>query len=269
VGTSGEGTPPIKKKSKRENRFTVMIMGSLGKVRSFEISPRVVFWTTLFLVIYIPLSVFIINRYFALRSAHQHQASTLSALETDAVIYQKALLRAREHVGFLEEYINTLEKGELQENPSTGAKEPVTASADTTGVGTGVAKAEENSFENGGLVRIEDMVITKEDSKLEIAFKLVNAQQGEETVGGYVHIIAKEGGHDNPQFRTFPYEELADGLPKNYRRGQLFLIKWFKPVQGRFDLRPESDPPSSIQVLIYDRSGDLILDDEFEVQNES
>jgi len=266
VGTFDQGAPPLKKKPQRENRFTVMIMGSLGRVRSFEISPRIVFWTTLFLVLYIPLSVFLINRYFVLRSVHQHESAKLSVLEKDATKHQKALLRSREHIAFLEEYIATLEKGELQESPSDSTKEPKTASTDRVGVTT---KAKEKSFKNAGIVRIEDMVITKEDSRLEIEFRLVNTHQGEEAVGGYVHIIAKEGGRDNPQLRTFPYEELVNGIPENYRRGQLFLIKWFKPVLGRFDLMPESDPPSSLLILVYDRSGVLILEEEFEVQNES
>jgi hypothetical protein len=243
-----------------------MIMGSLGRVRSFEISPRIVFWTSLFLVFYIPFSVFIINRYFVLRNVHQLQSSKMSLLQKDAADHQKALLRSREHIAFLEEYIASLENGELQERPSASTKKPKTASAGTAGVSP--QKSEESSFKNAGIVHIEDMVIAKEGSRLEIEFRLVKTEQGEEAVGGYVHIIAKEGGPDTPQLRTFPYEELVDGLPENYRRGQLFLIKWFKPIEGRFDLRPESDPPSSIRILVYDRSGALILEDEYEVPNE-
>ena len=244
-----------------------MIMGSLGRVRSFEISPRIVFWTALFLVLYIPFSIFVINRYFVLRSVHEHQSAKLSVLENDAAKHQKTLLRSREHIAFLEEYIDSLEKGEVQENPSNTAKEPETPSAGTVGAST--TQAQEEPPKSAGIVQIEDMVISKQDSKLEIEFRLVNTQQGEEAVGGYVHIIAKQGEGDNPQLRTFPYEELVNGLPENYRRGQLFLIKWFKPVQGRFDLSPGSDPPSCIRILVYDRSGVLLLEDEFEVQHES
>jgi hypothetical protein len=269
VGASDDGSPPLKKKPQRENRFTVMIMGSLGRVRSFEISPRVVFWTALFLVLYIPFSIFVINRYFVLRSVHEHQSAKLSVLEKDASMHQKTLLRSREHIAFLEEYIDSLEKGEVQDNPSNTAKEPETASAGAATVGASTTQAQEEPLESAGIVHIEDMVISKQDSKLEIEFRLVNTQQGEEAVGGYVHIIAKQGEGDNPQLRTFPYEKLVNGLPENYRRGQLFLIKWFKPVQGRFDLGPGSDLPSSIRVLVYDRSGVLLLEDEFEVQHES
>ena len=269
VGAFDDGAPPLKKKPQRENRFTVMIMGSLGRVRSFEISPRIVFWTTLFLVLYIPFSIFVINRYFVLRSVHKHQSAKLSVLEKDAGKYQKTLLRSREHIAFLEEYIDSLEKGEVQENPPNTAKEPQTVSAGAGTVGASATQAQKEPLQSAGIVQIEDMVISKQDSKLEIEFRLVNTQQGEEAVGGYVHIIAKQGEGDNPQLRTFPYEELVNGLPENYRRGQLFMIKWFKPVQGRFDLSPGSNLPSSIRVLVYDRSGVLLLEDEFEVQHES
>ena len=267
VGAFDDGAPPLKKKPQRENRFTVMIMGSLGRVRSFEISPRIVFWTTLFLILYIPFSIFVINRYFVLRNVHEHQSTQLSMLEKEAAGHQKTLLRSREHVAFLEEYIASLEKGELQENPSNATREPETAPVGT--VGESATQAQEGSLKNAGIVDIEDMVISREDSALEIEFRLVNTTQGEEAVGGYVHIIAEQGEGDNPQLRTFPYEELVNGFPQNYRRGQLFLIKWFKPIQGRFDLSPGSDTPSSIRILVYDRSGILILEDEFEVQHES
>jgi hypothetical protein len=244
-----------------------MIMGSLGRVRSFEISPRIVFWTSLFLVLYIPFSIFVINRYFVLRSVHEHQSAQLSVLEKDAAKHQKTLLRSREHIAFLEEYIASLEKGELQESPSEQTKGTETAATGKDRVSS--AQAPEASRKNTGIVDIEDMVISKEDARLEIEFRLVNTSQGEEAVGGYVHLIAKQGEGDNPQLRTFPYEELVNGFPENFRRGQLFLIKWFKPIQGHFDLSPGSEPPSSIRVLVYDRSGVLILEDEFEVQHES
>lgn len=266
VGTSHEGIPPLKKKPLRENRFTVMIMGNLGRVRSFEVSPRIVFWTALFFILYIPISVFFINRYFVLRSVHNNQSTKLSLLEKETARDQKALLRSREHIAFLEEYVNSLEKGKEKDSQTTGTETPQTAASGMVAVNT--TKAEQPLSKNAGIVSIENMVITKDDSRIEVEFKLVNTQQGEEAVGGYVHIIARAEG-DNPQLWTFPYERLVNGFPENYRRGQLFLIKWFKPVQGRFDLPPRSDPPSSIKILVYDQSGILILEDVFEVKNET
>lgn len=266
VGTSHEGIPPLKKKPHREKRFTVMIMGNLGRVRSFEVSPRIVFWTALFLILYIPLSVFFINRYFVLRSAHNNQATALNLLEKEATKDQKALLRSKEHIAFLEEYIDSLERD--QEKESQPARKETSETAASSMVAVNTTKAEQPLSQNAGIVSIENMVITKDNSRIEVEFRLVNTQQGEEAVGGYVHIIARAEG-DNPKLWTFPYERLVNGLPENYRRGQLFLIKWFKPVQGRFDLPPHSDPPSSIKILVYDQSGILILEDEFEVKNET
>jgi hypothetical protein len=55
----------------------------------------------------------------------------------------------------------------------------------------------------------------------------------------------------------------------NFRRGQLFLIQRFKPVHGRFYLTSTSEPPTALRVLVYDQSGLLILEREFEVSHVS
>ena len=49
--------PPVKKKPRREKRLNVMIMGSVGTVRSFKISNRILSGAALFFVLYILFSL--------------------------------------------------------------------------------------------------------------------------------------------------------------------------------------------------------------------
>ncbi|MFX0202644.1 MAG: hypothetical protein ACFFCW_41605, partial [Candidatus Hodarchaeota archaeon] len=70
------------------------------------------------------------------------------------------------------------------------------------------------------------------------------------------------------KFWSYPKEILKNGLPHNYKKGELFIIKRFKPIHGRIDLGSPDETPSIIRVLVYDQSGALILKKEFAVGNE-
>ena len=104
---------------------------------------------------------------------------------------------------------------------------------------------------------------------MRVGFKLVNILEGEEAVAGYYHIIARGESFNPPENWIYPQQELANGLPVNFKRGKVFLIQRFKPIHWSFDVTPGEKSPSSIMVLVYDQAGDLILKKSFEVNNES
>ncbi|MBW2103286.1 MAG: hypothetical protein JRH05_11550 [Deltaproteobacteria bacterium] len=60
--------------------LTVMVVRGVGRVLRFEISPRILFWASLFLALYILASILVINRYFDLRRENK----ALSEEVTDA-----------------------------------------------------------------------------------------------------------------------------------------------------------------------------------------
>lgn len=260
-------TPPVKKKPKDEARLTIMIIRSVGRVRSFKISPRIVFWATLFLIIYIPTSVFIINNYIALYRAHKTQSKKIEQLESEVSKSQKNLRRFRQHVALLEDYISHLEEPPKEKRASRIVEPPqvgsITSGAESSARNRGQAEI------HAGVVDIKDMVIQKEGARMTVDFKLVNMNPGESAVGGYIHMIALGNNPNPPPEWTFPRVWLQEGVPANFRRGQLFLIQRFKPVHGKFDFAPNSEPPTALKVLVYDQSGVLILQREFEVSHVS
>ncbi len=282
--------PPVKKKSRDEDRLTIMIMRSLGRVRSFKISPQIVFWAILFFILYIPFSVYIINNYIGLYRSNRTQSTKIGQLEKEVIEGQKKLGRFRQHVTLLEDYIRHLEEPQKKsvtrkdehtkeriatrtiehtKEKSAARKieiireETVRSDAET------VAVNREEEMEPIGAVDIKDMIIQKEGSRMSVEFKLVNMNPGETAVGGYIHLIAMGTDPNPPPEWTFPRVQLEEGIPVNFRRGQLFLIQRFKPVQGRFYLAPNSETPTALKVLVYDQSGLLILEREFEVSHVS
>jgi hypothetical protein len=70
---------------------------------------------------------------------------------------------------------------------------------------------------------------------------------------------------DPPKEWAYPLGKAVNGFPENYRNGQVFTIQRFKPIQGRFNLGQSLESPSSVRVLIYDQSGAIMLQKDFEV----
>ena len=260
-------TPPIKDKAHHSRYLTVTIMRSIGRIRTFKISRRTIFLASVFFFIYIIASLFIINDYFDLRNVNNTQSERIRQLENELSIIEKTLLRSKQHLALLEDYIRNAETGREQEMKLTSngnLKEK------------NMIRRVKKELKKGGLeerserlVDVTDVVIQREGYLLTIDFKLVNVQKGKNPVGGYVHLIAKSDKTNSPQEWTYPRESLSEGIPVNYRRGQLFLIQRFMPFKGRFNLVPNSETPTGIKVLVYNQSGDVIFEKEFGVSNVS
>ncbi|MFH1349833.1 MAG: hypothetical protein ABII26_02745 [Pseudomonadota bacterium] len=253
----------IKDKAPRKRKSTVMIIGSVGKVRSFKISNRLVFYTCLFFVLYIPISLLIINDWFELRRVMVIQSGQIKDLEKGISTSKKILYKSKQRIALLEDYIiNFEERQEESERPTKGkdVKEP--GSTQSTGQ---APKEQVERTESNVTINIKNMVIQREKSMMTVNFNLVNTKPDDDPASGYIHVVAMDRKVDPTREWVYPKVELQNGVPLNYRRGKPFLIKRFKPIQGEFILEPDSKTPSYIKVLVYDQTGNLILKEEFEV----
>jgi hypothetical protein len=98
-----------------------------------------------------------------------------------------------------------------------------------------------------------------------VSFRLVNLQPGDGSGAGYFHILARGSLSDPPKEWAYPQGRVVNGFPENYRNGQAFTIQKTKSIQGRFNLGQSLESPSSVRVLIYDQSGAILLQKDFEV----
>jgi hypothetical protein len=258
------GIPPVKEKGRQENRFTVMIMRGVGGVHSFKISPRLLYLTSVFFLVFVVVSILVINNYLSLRRINAHQSQIIRGLGEENVKGKKKLDRSKEHILLLENYVlNLEERSKLEESPPApqeNAEKAVPAEMEEKG-------ARPETEIRAEVVDIRDIVIQKEGTRMTVNFKLVNLNPGENAVGGYVHIIARNMRSRPPLEWSYPDEELKKGVPTNYRRGKPFLIQRFKPMNAKFMAGTISEMPSAIRVLVYDQSGVLVLEKEFEVND--
>ena len=258
----------VKGKAPRPSDLTVMILGKVGKFRSFKISSRVFFWSCIFFLLYILVSLLVINGYFSELRANRTHSELLEKLQDEIQETKMAFHQTRQHLTLLEDAIHDLRVD--QKKPAMSAvPEAVAPDTDQTPLENEPVEKDEQEYAEM-LVDVKDFIILKEETKLSVNFKLVNnTLMKESPVRGYIHIIAMNKASDPPQLWTYPKVALKNGIPVNHKRGQLFLIKRFKTIRGEFSLDLMTESPASIKVLVYDEPGKLIFQKEFEVKDAS
>jgi hypothetical protein len=262
--TVEQGRPALKKKPHRERFLTVMVMGGLGRIRSFRISRRILLGSSFFFGAFILFSIVIINSYLDLRRDHNALLDRVSVLEDDLNKNKKTLQRSMQLSAFLEEYIFQAEG--RPETPSQAAKE-----------GAGRGKTASSKEAAGGaktnppaeLLQIKDLLIEQEGATLSVNFKLEVSQPGPNPVAGYIHIIAEDSISNPRQWWAYPEQKLINGLPENFRNGYRFSLYQHRLIHGRVNLGSNSASPPTIRILIFDPSGTLLKEQRLEVSYES
>jgi hypothetical protein len=108
-------------------------------------------------------------------------------------------------------------------------------------------------------VDISDLQVRRDHSELQVDFKIVNAHPEEEPVGGYIFVLASVKDSTKSEAWVYPSVPLKKGKPVEYRRGDRFFIQRFKRVTGSYTLNKAIEDPLILEILVYDRNGELIL----------
>jgi hypothetical protein len=267
MDSNQEEVPAVRGSSLNPRELTVMVIRSVGKIHSFKVSRRIILWTSIFFLAYILTSLIIFNRFFDLRYRYNLQSEKLGSLESDLNKNGKSLLQTKQYVAGLEDYIKSLREQKGQQRVTAQKKK--VGSVEVDRIAKDLDKGNEEKTGQFKVVDIQDIIIKKENSGMSVDFKLVNTRSEENAAEGYVHIIAMNQKNECPPEWNYPHDKLQDGIPVNFRRGQPFLIQRFKPYYRQFNMNPNSELPTAIKVLVYDRSGKLILKKEFEVSDAS
>jgi hypothetical protein len=251
--------PPPKPKKGQERRLRIMIMRSVGGVISFNIHPRILLVAVIFLLIYLPGSIIIINDYFSQRDIYRKQATRLTQLEEETSHAKNTFDNAQKQIAILQDYIVSLEsapESPSEKTASMASNKPVSP-----------AETEETAGPNP--VDLKEIMIRQEPDGLTVKFKLTKVTPGETPISGYIHLIAEDADSEPPRRWIYPHEALENGIPSNYRHGLSFRIQRFRPVSVKFELDPYRDTPSTVRVLVYDQLGAQLLEREFKIRKRS
>jgi len=260
-------TPPVKGGRRNRKEFTIMVIRSVGKIRSFKISHRIILITSVFFSLYILTSIYIFNGYFSLRATHKILTQKTETLEKDQKNNQKILQQKDLYVTSLEDYMQGMR--DEYENPGNEIKKSGTDQKQSPEIESVKNITTSSRDRISGNVEIRDLIFRKADTDLSLDFKLANSKSEENAAGGYIHIIAMDINKACPETWNSSRNRLFNCSPVNYKHGRPFLIQRFKSYHENFKLNSDSELPSFIKILVYDQSGQIILEKEFQVINVS
>jgi len=223
--------------SKGDDRLTIMIFKGAGKVRTVKVSLRLLMGASLFLLFYIVATIFLTNAFFSTSRTTKIQARTIAGLTGELGKKGEVIERLRQRSSLLEEY---LKEGKEQ------TPEPM-------------ATVDYSDSSLPKVVDINDLTVKSDRSVLQVDFKIVNTQLQEEPIGGYIFVLARLKGSEEPDVWVYPSAQLKNGKPIDYRLGHRFFIQRFRTVTANYTLNKAIDGQLILEILVYDRNGGLIL----------
>jgi len=236
-GLVRKGGKEIRRRSKSQERMTVMIFKRVGKVRTFKISSHLIFWAFLFFLFYIVATIFLTNEYFDIYRINKMQADKIDELRRELIKTTKSLERSKQRIALLDDYI----RENKEQIPEPMSSVNYTESA--------LPK----------LVDIDELKVERDGSNIYINFKIINRQINEEPIGGYIFVIASVRDSDRSEIWIYPNSMLKGGLPVDYKKGRRFFIKRFTSISSKYTLSRSMNKPLILKLLVYDREGRLIL----------
>ena len=297
-------TPPVKDRYPSKKELTIMLIGSVGKMRSFKISRKLIMFTSIFFLIYIVFSLFIFYQYIDLYFIHKTQSEDMQNLVAELSDKTKDLERKKLLIKVLEDSwkgvdekseTKTAKEGPPKKNPpkinvSSKKKSQETAQKElekkAENMGATIKETSELSKPEvtpvkteeptpvlnesvEGSMEVKNIEFQRTDSELTLNFKLTNKLAEQKTAEGYIHIIVMNKNKECLSEWNNSYNRLSNGFPVTYNHGQEFIIQNFRPYQRKYKTNPDSELPAFIRIIVYDRSGQKILEKEFPVTDES
>jgi hypothetical protein len=264
--TSGNAKTHRPRSKPRPNPLlNIMVARGTGRVRTFRISPRILLMGLIFFILYIPISVLVINDYLILREEQAARRGEVSRLRAELDDARKMVFRYQQQVAMLREHVQN-DKAE----PVTSIKEIARTQTPPPAVPQESTEDPSTSEMAGKTILdaaadIKDLAIYREGGNLKVTLKIVNLRETG-TLEGYAFIVALDPAKEDPGSWSYPQAVLQAGMPVDHRSGFRFSIRNFKTITMTHRLGPEGDWPPMLRILIYDRSGTLLRKEDVEVK---
>jgi hypothetical protein len=115
------------------------------------------------------------------------------------------------------------------------------------------------------VVEVIDIDVNREGPTLAVTFRFANKRPDDEPIGGYIFVLTRVKGGDHSDVWVYPNCPLKDGLPAHYTRGHRFSIQRFIGINTTYTLNRSVHDPLILQIVVYDKTGKLMLIKEIEV----
>ncbi len=281
----------------RRRRLTIIVIRNFGKIRTFELSSR---WITAVVVLFVCLSGAVALLAFQNHGLRMDRQRLLAQVflpqteappppaktetETTAETAESApsgQAPAESEVGEepAEESIEAAAvvveatagrsqpESAAETEPTTTTTTTSTSTTTTTTTTTTAVKIAVDDAERIDPKHIEvkglKILRLSRPNGIKVSYKILNRLGGGKRISGYTFIVAKNTELSPPLYKPFPQSAiLSQNRPVNHKQGVYFSIYQFKTIRGRIY---DKAPIKSIDILVYDKKGRLVLSRSFEV----
>ncbi len=251
---------PTKTKTPELNNVTVMASKGLGRMWSFNVNFWLLLGIVTVLVLYFLFSLLLLVWYFG----EHRQENLLVNLEKDFQETQRALYQAKQRLKFLENYIDPSKIP--AERPKKTAK--TESPPGENGTATGRSKMPVESGIQKPIVSIKELKINRRRANLSVNFKLARVSSSRTPIRGYIFIVAVDRSTDPPQLWPSPKTVFENGMPVNPKKGQSYKIRNFRRIRVKWSFASVEKIPSELRILVYDRSGGLLLKEDYRLEKD-
>ncbi len=261
------------RKKASKGRFNILLMRSQGEVLNLAVAPIFLIIAFLFAIVFVVVSIIVMNRYFALyldyrdlAIAYDETAEELSRLQS-LYTYQASV--ADDYTNLMQ----ALNKADPQYIPETPPEPPADAppdpeaapeeGAETTPPADAPPPPQSLEEWGGGLPQ----VAAKPEQDLDVeslrviggrfSFSLINNNNGRAAQGRILMLFAVETPDGKNTLVAFPDFDLSSKDP-NFELGPGYNIRAGKTVDGRIELPPDG-VVKRMMVAAKSRAGNMVL----------
>ena len=280
---NGGFIPTPGKRSKTDQRWTLLFIGDHGKTITLKRFKSIVLLSGLVLVASIAITIGLL--YF---SFNVHQKKGRLEVELQDLKDQVKALRYEKDVLMTK---LVLAESRTKQNPAPDKKKPIVpdplpdkkAQTDKPQEPLRIAAAKKDPPAKKSApppaaepvpvpvaelsVDVENFTVIpqKDENLLRVQFKIKNTTPKSQRVSGHTIVVLKPDSSGGDQWLTIPTMALSNGKPTGRRRGYSFGINYFKTMRLKTNLPKSPEIYRNATVFVFTKQGDLLLEKNFPV----
>jgi hypothetical protein len=264
-------------KTKKHEPLNIIIMRKTGRMYTVDVSPKMLALGAVFFIIFVVLSVAVINRFTDLYLENQQLQLRVDRLAQTLEDYQYQSQVLTQYQKLVNELNKVDQKKGAADTPAPEKTEEVdeddsaAANGEKTDQeiqpGDSVTETSANPMETALATPANptldvdklSLVPNEGNASVRFQFTLKNIHPENKTVSGYLFIVLANGSTDPPRLAAYPDVALKEGSPADYKKGTLFSIKHGKTVKGQIDKLEQAVEYDQAWILAYSEEGELLM----------
>lgn len=250
--------------TKREDRWTLLFVGSQGKIVSWGNAKGLMIALALILCVGFGAATILFSLYsgMAKKNVRLREEIIISQAKVAPLRSEKDILMAQLSIAEAKiEVLRSEKQRRLGKEPDDGSTGPDSGMERAPGT---IAQPETDTPSS---TAIEEFKLFYDPDRydLEVEFRLVNILETHEPVSGFIFVVFEEDEGTDPAL-TLPAVNLTSGRPADIDRGRYFIISNFNVIRFATTVQSSPEQYQSATVFVYGKTGELLLQKAFPIR---